>query len=133
MDTLIRILKDFCKKLHLWGNSHINFYCKCGDLDAACSVFRQILRNVVSWNTLIWGYAFNGKGLVEKGNDLFASMNITHQIDPKLEHHGCVGALLGACSTHGEVELTELAAKELINLEPWNSRNYVLLSSIYAE
>lgn len=29
-------------------------------------------------------------GLVEMGKDLFASMNITHQIDPKLEHHGCV-------------------------------------------
>ncbi|KAM1062175.1 hypothetical protein EV1_026314 [Malus domestica] len=178
------------------GNSLINFYCKCGDLDAACSVFDQMPRkNVVSWNTLISGYAFNGKGelgiglfeemiskgerpndatfvgvltccahagLVEKGKDLFASMIETHQIEPKLEHYGCMvdvlgrsgrvreahdliksmptkpnaalwGALLGACSTHGEVELAELAAKELINLEPWNSGNYVLLSNIYAE
>ncbi|TQD83823.1 hypothetical protein C1H46_030583 [Malus baccata] len=178
------------------GNSLINFYCKCGDLDAACSVFDQMPRkNVVSWNTLISGYAFNGKGelgiglfeemiskgerpndatfvgvltccahagLVEKGKDLFASMIETHQIEPKLEHYGCMvdvlgrsgrvreahdliksmptkpnaalwGALLGACSTHGEVELAELAAKELINLEPWNSGNYVLLSNIHAE
>ncbi|XP_068343652.1 pentatricopeptide repeat-containing protein At1g09190 [Pyrus communis] len=178
------------------GNSLINFYFKCGDLDAACSVFDQMpCKNVVSLNTLISGYAFNGKGelgiclfeemiskgerpndatfvgvltccahagLVEKGKDLFASMIETHQIEPKLEHYGCMvdvlgrsgqvreahdliksmptkpnaalwGALLGACTSHGEVELAELAAKELINIEPWNSGNYVLLSNIYAE
>ncbi|XP_021805047.1 pentatricopeptide repeat-containing protein At1g09190 [Prunus avium] len=178
------------------GNSLINFYCKCGDLDAACSIFDQMPRkNVVSWNTLISGYAFNGRGelgidffekmmnkgegpndatfvgvltccahagLVGKAKELFASMVVSHQLEPKLGHYGCMvdvlgrsgrlkethdliksmpmkpnaalwGALLGACSTHGEVELAELAAKELINLEPRNSGNYVLLSNIYAE
>lgn len=178
------------------GNSLVSFYCKCGDLDAASSVFdRMAQKNVVSWNSLILGYAFNGRGerginlfeemmtiddkpndatfvaaltccahagLVEKGRDLFASMTEIHRIEPKLEHYGCMvdvlgrsgclkeahdliksmpmkpnaallGALLGACSTHGEVKLAELAAKELIDLEPWNSGNYVLLSNIYAE
>jgi DNA-binding SARP family transcriptional activator len=43
------------------------------------------------------------------------------------------GALLSACRTHGDVEHAEVAVKELINLEPWNSGNYVLLSNIYAE
>ncbi|XP_061995577.1 pentatricopeptide repeat-containing protein At1g09190 [Rosa rugosa] len=178
------------------GNSLVSFYCKCGDLDAASSVFdRMAHKNVVSWNSLISGYAFNGRGelginlfeemmntdekpndatfvgaltccahagLVEKGRDLFASMTETHRIEPKLEHYGCMvdvlgrsgclkeahdliksmpmkpnaalwGALLGACSTHGEVKLAELAAKELIDVETWNSGNYVLLSNIYAE
>ncbi|KAL6220957.1 hypothetical protein ACLB2K_008710 [Fragaria x ananassa] len=178
------------------GNALVSFYCKCGYLDAACSVFRGMARkNVVSWNTLISGYAFNGRGelgidlfeeminadekpnaatfvggltccvhvgLVEKGRDLFALMTETHGIEPQLEHYGCMvdvlgrsgclkeahdliksmpmkpnaalwGALLGACSTHGEVKLAELAAKELIDVEPWNSGNYVLLSNIYAE
>ncbi|KAL3635174.1 hypothetical protein CASFOL_019721 [Castilleja foliolosa] len=43
------------------------------------------------------------------------------------------GALLSACRTSGESELAECAVKELIELEPWNSGNYVLLSNIYAE
>ncbi|KAF2288316.1 hypothetical protein GH714_005979 [Hevea brasiliensis] len=101
-------------------------------------------------------------GLVEKGRTLFASMTLNHQIVPKLEHYGCLvdllgrsgcvreaydlirrmpekpnaslwGSLLGACRTHGDMELAQLAVEELVNLEPWNSGNYVLLSNIYAE
>ncbi|KAJ4824833.1 hypothetical protein Tsubulata_037380 [Turnera subulata] len=99
--------------------------------------------------------------LVEKGRNLFSSMTLDHQIEPKPEHFGCMvdllgrsgcvreaydmirsmpglptaalwGALLSACRTHGAVDLAELAIKELIALEPWNSGNYVLLSNIYA-
>ncbi|KAJ6737699.1 REPEAT-CONTAINING PROTEIN putative-RELATED [Salix viminalis] len=86
-----------------------------------------------------------------------------HQIEPKLEHYGCMvdllgrsgcvreaydlirsmpagtpnaalwGSLLSACRSHGDVELAHHAVKELIDLEPWNSGNYVLLSNMYAE
>lgn len=42
------------------------------------------------------------------------------------------GALLGACSFHGEVELAETAAGFLFELEPWNPGNYVILSNVYA-
>ncbi|KAF3454595.1 hypothetical protein FNV43_RR05043 [Rhamnella rubrinervis] len=178
------------------GNSLVDFHCKCGNLDSAFSIFRQMqCKTVVSWNAMISGLAFNGKGqlgvdlfqemmnkgmnpndatfvgvlsccahagMVEKGRDLFASMTITHQIEPKLEHYGCMvdifgrsgclkeahdlirsmsmkpnstlwGSLLSSCRTYGDLELAELAVKELINLEPWNSGNYVLLSNIYAE
>ncbi|KAK4424550.1 Pentatricopeptide repeat-containing protein [Sesamum alatum] len=101
-------------------------------------------------------------GLLQRGRDLFASMVMDHHIQPKLEHYGCMidllgrsgcvreayefiqtmpmkpnaalwGALLSACRTIGDKELAEHALKELINLEPWNSGNYVLLSNIYAE
>ncbi|XP_050225125.1 pentatricopeptide repeat-containing protein At1g09190 [Mercurialis annua] len=101
-------------------------------------------------------------GLVERGSDLFASMTANHQIKPKLEHYGCMvdllgrcgcvreayeliksmieapnaslwGSLLSACRTHGEMELAQVSVQELINLEPSNSGNYVLLSNMYAE
>ncbi|GMI65415.1 hypothetical protein like AT1G09190 [Hibiscus trionum] len=178
------------------GNALVDFYSKCGNLETALQIFKDMpCKNVVSWNTMISGLAFNGRGelgvelfeqmmndgkrpndatfmgvltccahagLLEKGQELFALMSKNYQIDPKLEHYGCMvdllsrsgcmrmaydlirsmhilpnaalwGSLLSACRTYGELELAELAVKELINLEPWNSGNYVLLSNIYAE
>ncbi|THG08866.1 hypothetical protein TEA_017892 [Camellia sinensis var. sinensis] len=177
-------------------NSLVDFYCKCGILETTFTIFKDMPRkNVVSWNAMISGLAFNGKGelgvdlfeemllkdvkpndvtfvvvlaccahvgLVQQGLDLFASMTTKHQIELKLEHYGlmvdllgrsgCVkevhdlictmpmnlnatlwGALLSACHTHDNMELAESAVKELIDLEPWNFGNYVLLSNVYAE
>lgn len=45
-------------------NTWISAYAKCGDLGSAKSVFREIpkgLRSVVSWNSMIAGYAYLGK------------------------------------------------------------------------
>ncbi|MBA0562936.1 hypothetical protein Golob_007954 [Gossypium lobatum] len=100
-------------------------------------------------------------GLVTKGRELFESMAKNYNINPKLEHYGCMvdllgragalqeaydliktmpmkpdavvwGALLGACSFHKNVELAEKAAQPLFRLEPWNAGNCVILSNIYA-
>jgi hypothetical protein len=43
------------------------------------------------------------------------------------------GSLLSACRSHGDVKLAEVAAMELVRIEPGNSGNYVLLSNLYAE
>ncbi|KAL0321576.1 UNVERIFIED_CONTAM: Pentatricopeptide repeat-containing protein, chloroplastic [Sesamum calycinum] len=42
------------------------------------------------------------------------------------------GALLGGCVIHGDVDLGEMAAQKLIELEPDNSGNYVMLANLYA-
>ncbi|PPS16708.1 hypothetical protein GOBAR_AA03862 [Gossypium barbadense] len=42
------------------------------------------------------------------------------------------GALLGGCRLHKDTQLAEYVLKKLIELEPWNSGNYVLLSNIYS-
>ncbi|KAL8518202.1 hypothetical protein ACS0TY_009538 [Phlomoides rotata] len=42
------------------------------------------------------------------------------------------GALLGGCRLHKDTQLAEHVLKILIELEPWNSGNYVLLSNIYS-
>lgn len=186
------LFKDFISV----GNSLVDFYCKCGMLEKASTVFRDMpQKNVVSLNAMISGLALNGNGelgvdlfeemisegvnpngatfvgvfaccahagLVEKGWDLFRSMSLKHHMEPKLEHYGSMvdilgrsgrlceardfirsmpmkpnaaiwGALLSACRTYEDMELAECAVNELINLEPWNSGNYVLLSNIYAE
>ncbi|XP_057454159.1 putative pentatricopeptide repeat-containing protein At3g15930 [Lotus japonicus] len=100
-------------------------------------------------------------GMVEKGRKFFASMTIQHGIKPNVTHYGCMvdllsraghlkealdvilnmpvkpnsivwGSLLGACRVHKNVELAEMAAKQIIELEPENGSVYVLLCNIYA-
>ncbi|XP_021742664.1 pentatricopeptide repeat-containing protein At1g09190-like [Chenopodium quinoa] len=76
------------------GNSIVSFYCKCGDLETAHQVFCEMPRkNVISWNTLISGLAFNGKG--ELGVDLFEKM-LSKGIKPNDSSY--VGAL--TCCVH---------------------------------
>jgi len=41
-------------------------------------------------------------------------------------------ALLGACRVHGNVEMGECVAKEILELEPEYAAGYLLLSNIYA-
>ncbi|CAL0308794.1 unnamed protein product [Lupinus luteus] len=100
-------------------------------------------------------------GMVEKGRKFFASMTIQHGIKPNVTHYGCMvdllgragnlkealevilnmpvkpnsivwGSLLGACRVHKNVEMAEMAAKQILELEPENGAAYVLLCNIYA-
>ncbi|KAL9688283.1 hypothetical protein QQ045_032703 [Rhodiola kirilowii] len=101
-------------------------------------------------------------GLIEDGMKFWASMINDYGIEPDADHYGCIvdmfgragrlneayefiksmpmgpkqgalGALLAACRTHGNVEIAETVADHLFELEPGNTGNYVLLSSIYAQ
>ncbi|WJX19615.1 hypothetical protein P8452_09279 [Trifolium repens] len=188
--------KGLLREIIAVGNSLVDFYCKCGNLEAAWSVFNEMAdKNVVSWNAMISGLGYNGKGelgvdlfeemlkegvtpsdstfvgvlaccahagLVDKGREFFNSMTFKFKLSPKLEHYGCFvdllgrcghvreaydlirtmplrpsaalwGALLSSCRTYGDRKVAEIAAKELVRIEPWNSGNYVLLSNVYAE
>ncbi|ESQ42393.1 hypothetical protein EUTSA_v10013206mg [Eutrema salsugineum] len=100
-------------------------------------------------------------GLTDLGQKLFLLMQNKYRIDPRLEHYACMvdllgragklveayemikampmepdlfawGALLGACRNHGNMELAKIAAERLAELEPENSGNGLLLSSLYA-
>ncbi|KAJ8633617.1 hypothetical protein MRB53_026953 [Persea americana] len=46
---------------------------------------------------------------------------------------GVWGALLGACRIHGNIEMAELVAARLFQLDPQTVTYYVLMSNIYAE
>ncbi|XP_028795577.1 pentatricopeptide repeat-containing protein At1g06140, mitochondrial-like [Neltuma alba] len=99
-------------------------------------------------------------GLIQEGWEHFNSMSRDFGIRPGSEHHACMvdllgragrlceaydfiqkmpikpgaavwGALLGACRIHSNVEMAELAAKHILELDSDNSGRYVLLSNIY--
>uniref|UniRef100_A0A2N9HG18 DYW domain-containing protein n=1 Tax=Fagus sylvatica TaxID=28930 RepID=A0A2N9HG18_FAGSY len=71
-------------------------------------------------------------GLVDDGRQYFNSMNRVFSLTPTIEHYGCMVDLLGQCRLHRDTALAEYILKKLIELEPWNSGNYVLLSNIYS-
>ncbi|GFZ02828.1 pentatricopeptide repeat (PPR) superfamily protein [Actinidia rufa] len=100
-------------------------------------------------------------GLVNDGRKYFNSIKHIYSLTPTVEHYGCMvdllsrsgrldeahqliidmpvqanaivwGALLGGCRVYRDTHLAEHVLKQLIELEPWNSSNYVLLSNIYS-
>ncbi|XP_030531751.1 pentatricopeptide repeat-containing protein At1g08070, chloroplastic-like [Rhodamnia argentea] len=102
------------------------------------------------------------EGLVDEGKRYFRIMKEEFGLCPGLEHYGCMvdllgqaglfsetlciiqkmdlkpdpiiwRTLLGACRTHRNVPLGRYAARKLLELEPTNAENYVLLSNIYAQ
>ncbi|KAF9614279.1 hypothetical protein IFM89_017080 [Coptis chinensis] len=58
-------------------------------------------------------------------------MQKEHGVKPGLEHYTCMGALLGACRNHGNVELAEIAAKSLYELDPASAGSRLLLLNLY--
>ncbi|KAJ4974568.1 hypothetical protein NE237_007742 [Protea cynaroides] len=101
------------------------------------------------------------QGLTDEGRRYFTSME-NFGLRPGIEHYGCMvdllgragfleeaqelirtmplksdsivwRALLSACRIHGNIQMGELAIHNLLELEPYNGENYVLLSNLYAQ
>lgn len=100
-------------------------------------------------------------GLIDDGRRYFNSITHVFSLTPTIEHYGCMvdllgraglldeaheltkkmpmepnavvlGALLGGCRLHKDAQLAEHVLRKLIEIEPSNSGNYVLLSNIYS-
>ncbi|CAN6470407.1 unnamed protein product [Victoria cruziana] len=111
-------------------------------------------------NTLIGLlYGCSHAGLVDEGRKFFDKMVGIYGFNHKIEHYGCMvdilgragfieeavqlindmpmeanavvwGALLSGCRIHRNLQVAELALNRMIELEPYNSGNYVLLYNI---
>ncbi|KAK7350755.1 hypothetical protein VNO77_09681 [Canavalia gladiata] len=113
------------------------------------------------------GFAFMGAlvacshgGLVDEGWRVFESMQNEYNVEPTLEHYGCMvdllgrasllveafkfvegmpikphsviwRTLLGACVNHNQVVLAEKAKERINELDPRHDGDYVLLSNAY--
>lgn len=99
-------------------------------------------------------------GHIDQGRRIFNSIGSVYNLEPSVEHYACIvdllgrfghveealrlvknmrlaptasiwGALLAGCMMCKNVEIGEIAAHQLFELEPKNSSNYVALCSIY--
>lgn len=105
--------------------------------------------------------ACSHSGLIEKGWQLFQSMSRDYNITPEVVHYACMvdllgraghlneaksfidsmpvepdanvwRALLGACRVFSNIKLAQTISRRLIELEPMNIGNFILLSNIHA-
>ncbi|XP_042037624.1 pentatricopeptide repeat-containing protein At1g31920 [Salvia splendens] len=101
-------------------------------------------------------------GLVQEGVKYFERMRKEHRIEPTVQHYGCMVDLMGraglvdeahelikgmpmapndvvwrsllsACKIHQNLELGEVAAERLMELNGKNAVDYLMLCSIYAQ
>ncbi|CAG7910468.1 unnamed protein product [Brassica rapa] len=159
-----RVFKRMVDKDVVSYNTIISGLAMHGESFEAIKEFRDMVNrgfrpNQVSLVALL--NACSHGGLLDIGIEVFNSMERVFDVEPQIEHYGCVvdllgrvgrleeayrfienmpmepdhimlGALLSACKIHGNVELGEKVAKRLIESEESDSGTYVLLSNIYA-
>lgn len=120
----------------------------------------KVKPNAVTFTNILC--ACSHAGLVDEGRTFFYQMERVYGVVPGIKHYACMvdilgrsgnleeaveliekmpisptpsvwGALLGACTRHGNVALAEKACSHLLDLDPRNHGAYVLLSNIYAK
>ena len=101
------------------GNTLVNMYAKCGQLDKALNIFDELqVRDVVSWNALIAGYAEHE--YAEEALSCLEQMQIEGVfLSPAtlvcgLNACGKIGALDKAGEIHTEIERQGLLERDLI-------------------
>ncbi|CAD6336283.1 unnamed protein product [Miscanthus lutarioriparius] len=119
----------------------------------------EVKPDSVTLLAVLSGYSHGG--LVDEGLDMFDHIVKEQSTLLNIEHYGCVidllgrsgqlqkalnliekmpfqptrpiwGSLLGACRVHTNVHVGEFVAQKLLDIEPENAGNYVILSNIYA-
>ncbi|KAI9079090.1 hypothetical protein K1719_038929 [Acacia pycnantha] len=133
------------------SNAIITMYSRCGHIKEAQKVFNSIHeKNLVSWNTMMAGYAQNGLGrkAIKTFEDMLKTECTPNHISCVDVLSGCshmglvkegniiltpcgLGALLGACQIHHDSRLAESAVKNLTELNAEDFGGYVHLANIY--
>ncbi|EPS69104.1 hypothetical protein M569_05662, partial [Genlisea aurea] len=119
----------------------------------------RIQPDSVTFVGILSACSYSGK--VDEGRAIFATMKPKYGIEPSTEHYACLvdllgragllnealqtingmpveadaivwGSLMGACRSHVNSDMGEVAADRLLRLEPHNAGPFVLLSHIYA-
>ncbi|KAG7025121.1 Pentatricopeptide repeat-containing protein, partial [Cucurbita argyrosperma subsp. argyrosperma] len=164
------VFKTYLGQDSFISNALLDMYGKCGNLKVARRVFDMItLKSLTSWNSLINCLALHGHS--GSAIDLFLELvqcrdgvkpDGDYDIEPQIEHFGCLidllgragrfeeamevvrgmniepdevvwGSLLNGCKIHGRLDLAEYSVKKLIEMDPENGGYRIMLANIYAE
>ncbi|XP_055812011.1 pentatricopeptide repeat-containing protein At2g20540 [Solanum dulcamara] len=136
-----------------------------GRAQEALKLFHEMQRSAVEPNEITFVgllCACAHAGLCDDGLRYFDSMKNDYNIEPGIEHYGCLvdllgrtgrleralaiiksmpvkpdsaiwGSLLSSCRTHRNIEIAVIAMEHLLELEPEDTGNYILLANIYAD
>ncbi|KAJ0054107.1 hypothetical protein Pint_03242 [Pistacia integerrima] len=137
--------------LHGRGKAAVDLFCKMES--------ENIAPDHITFLALL--YACSHSGLIDEGKRFIDIMRYEYNLEPWPEHSACLVdllgranrleeayqfvismqiepnaeiwcSLLGACQVHSNKELGEIAARKLLELDPENPGNYVLVSNVFA-
>ncbi|OMO88685.1 hypothetical protein CCACVL1_08262 [Corchorus capsularis] len=163
-----RIFEMSSKKNSTSWNSIINCFALHGQSDKAISLFEKMIEcngedirpDAVTFISVL--NACTHGGLVEKGRAYFELMTNIYNIEPRIQHYGCLidllgragkfeqalevisemkmepdevvwGSLLNGCKIYGRTDLAEFAVKKLIEIDPDNGGYGIMLANLYGE
>ncbi|KAL8546246.1 hypothetical protein ACS0TY_006097 [Phlomoides rotata] len=144
--------------------SLMNGYAQNGQPHEALKLFDQLLVSGTQPDHVTFVGVLSActhAGLVDKGLEIFYSINERHGLSHTGDHYACVvdllsrsgrlkeaeeiidkmpmkankflwASLLGGCRKHGNLEVAEKAGEALFEIEPENGATYVTLANIYA-
>lgn len=129
----------------------------------AISLFKMMIRLGLKPDTMLFSVVLSTcshLGMVEEGKRYFSEMRSKYNMEPTMEHYGCmvdmlgraglieealsiirnmpmkpnsviIRSLLGACRNHGQVLCVDDEFKDLLlRLEPYKGANYVLAAGV---
>uniref|UniRef100_A0A1D1Z109 Pentatricopeptide repeat-containing protein At3g29230 n=1 Tax=Anthurium amnicola TaxID=1678845 RepID=A0A1D1Z109_9ARAE len=164
MDSAREIFDQMAERSVVSWNSMIAGYGKHGYADKAITMFLEMEKEGPRPNEATFVCLLSAcvhAALVFEGWWCFDRMVRRYDIEPKIEHYGCMvdllgragllshskelmenmpmqpspalmGALLSACKTHSNLKVGEIVGIQLMELDPRDVGPYVLLSDIYA-
>ncbi|XP_077220317.1 tetratricopeptide repeat (TPR)-like superfamily protein [Tasmannia lanceolata] len=153
-----------CKDVVSWNTIIMGYGIHgCGDI--ALQLFYKMQEMGMKPNSITFVSVLSScsiAGLVDEGWEYFNSMQKEYNINPQIEHYGCMvdllgrtgnldaaenfiktmpfvptariwGSLLAASRNNRNIELAEFAAESIFALQHDNTGCYILLSNMYAE
>ncbi|KAG0454259.1 hypothetical protein HPP92_025563 [Vanilla planifolia] len=164
LETAENIFNSMAYKDTYTWTSMISGFAVHGNAMQAIELFSKMLDSGINPNKITFLavlIACSHGGLVAEGRKVFDKMRREYNVNPQIEHFGCMVDLLGragllreaemliqdmgmsadcamwrsllsASLVHGNIELAELAGKKIIEQEPDDDGAYVLLLNLYA-
>ncbi|XP_042401801.1 pentatricopeptide repeat-containing protein At1g08070, chloroplastic-like [Zingiber officinale] len=163
VESAFKVFEDMPRRDVMTWTALIGGLAMCGHAERALRAFQEMQKSGVKPDAITFVgvlTACSHEGLVDEGWSYFNSMANGYNIQPSVEHYGCMvdmlgragqieraeelirgmpmapdrfvlGGLLGACRIHGDVAVAERIARMLLELDQKEGGTYVLLSNIY--